>query len=348
MSTRPKRQRTPVSYSQKGQQKVAAVKSAKYGEEIKLPQLKKGQCAEKVSSAPQHTSMLPGTRVSTLFGDGWYEGIVKDAPWPPGTRYGNWRKIRFDDGTFLTVDTTIPEFQVLSNIEMSDDDEADNMVDYLEDDVVQPRGKLMLKAPPKVKCSHIQPRGKRDVLVPSFVELNYRKEIDDVIKKKKSDLLKARKGLGKWKEERKRIDHLKKYGLEEEIRQQEEAKICEPSEPYDSFYYNRKKNRSEIPDGWRPGIIDKPAQQPLAARKYQNTRKIYAMDVEKTACHDDETVDQERELWERFIRENPLLHSEAEGGGKKKKYTRKRRKITNKKRTKRTKRAKKPRKTKRR
>ena len=41
----------------------------------------------------------PGARVARLFGDGqWYDGTVLAAPWPPGHRWGRWRRVRFDDG----------------------------------------------------------------------------------------------------------------------------------------------------------------------------------------------------------------------------------------------------------
>ena len=41
----------------------------------------------------------PGARVAQLFGDGrWYDGTVLEAPWPPGHRWGHWRRVRFDDG----------------------------------------------------------------------------------------------------------------------------------------------------------------------------------------------------------------------------------------------------------
>ena len=41
----------------------------------------------------------PGARVARLFGDGrWYDGTVLEAPWPPGHRWGRWRRVRFDDG----------------------------------------------------------------------------------------------------------------------------------------------------------------------------------------------------------------------------------------------------------
>jgi hypothetical protein len=48
----------------------------------------------------------PGARVARVFGDGrWYEGTVFEAPWPPGHRWARWRRVRFDDGATLDVDT---------------------------------------------------------------------------------------------------------------------------------------------------------------------------------------------------------------------------------------------------
>ena len=40
-----------------------------------------------------------------MFGDGhWYDGTVLEAPWPPGHRWGHWRRVRFDDGETHDVD----------------------------------------------------------------------------------------------------------------------------------------------------------------------------------------------------------------------------------------------------
>jgi hypothetical protein len=48
----------------------------------------------------------PGARVARVFGDGrWYEGTVLEAPWPAGHRWAHWRRVRFDDGATLDVDT---------------------------------------------------------------------------------------------------------------------------------------------------------------------------------------------------------------------------------------------------
>jgi hypothetical protein len=48
----------------------------------------------------------PGARVARVFGDGhWYDGTVIEAPWPPGHRWGHWRRVRFDDGETRDIDT---------------------------------------------------------------------------------------------------------------------------------------------------------------------------------------------------------------------------------------------------
>ena len=51
---------------------------------------------------------LSGARVARRFGDGrWYEGTVLEAPWPPGHRWAQWRRVRFDDGETHDVDTAV-------------------------------------------------------------------------------------------------------------------------------------------------------------------------------------------------------------------------------------------------
>ena len=52
-----------------------------------------------VGTAARPAGYQPGARVARLFGDGqWYDGTVLQAPWPPGHRWGHWRRVRFDDG----------------------------------------------------------------------------------------------------------------------------------------------------------------------------------------------------------------------------------------------------------
>jgi hypothetical protein len=57
----------------------------------------------------------PGARVARLFGDGrWYDGTVLEAPWPPRHRWSQWRRVRFDDGVTLHVDTDAGPLQFRS------------------------------------------------------------------------------------------------------------------------------------------------------------------------------------------------------------------------------------------
>ena len=47
-----------------------------------------------------------GSRLAFLFDDGaWREGTVKQAPWAVGHKYQHWRRVRFDYGGVLDVDT---------------------------------------------------------------------------------------------------------------------------------------------------------------------------------------------------------------------------------------------------
>jgi hypothetical protein len=67
-----------------------------------------GAAAELAESdiGPTSTAWYPlGARVTRLFGDGWYDGTVLEAPWPPDHRWGRWRRVRFDDGETHDVDT---------------------------------------------------------------------------------------------------------------------------------------------------------------------------------------------------------------------------------------------------
>ena len=39
--------------------------------------------------------------------DKWYEGTVMRVPWLPGHKWEHWRRVQFDDGDTLDVDTTL-------------------------------------------------------------------------------------------------------------------------------------------------------------------------------------------------------------------------------------------------